>query len=281
MGKLTEAARTATRRAEGRRRALRLITYLAPNLFWFYEFVSRYLADKLDYPIELLVETDYAALASADMAFICGLPYVEHHRLGVAPFEPLAAPVLTGERYGGKAIYFSDVIVRQESAFACFADLRGRSWAYNEPLSQSGPGVTRYHLALNGETNEFFSRIVEAGYHERAVQMVCCGDVDASAIDSHVLEHLLRDDRALSGKVRVIETFGPSPIQPFVARTDLSKALKDEVTQALLELGGDLDTRLPLQRALVERFERVSDSTYDEIRRMRAVAEGTVLRATE
>lgn len=280
MEKLSQATRTGRRRAQRTRRALRLITYLAPNLFWFYEFVSRYLARKLRYPTELLVETDYAELSRADMAFICGLPYVEHGRLGLPPFEPLAAPVLTGKRYGGKAIYFSDVIVGRDSAFACFADLRGSSWAYNEPLSQSGPGVTRYHLALYGETSGYFSRIVEAGYHERAVQMVCSGSVDASAIDSHVLELLLRDDRALSGKLRVIDTFGPSPIQPFVARTALSRALKDEAAQALIELGDDPEAQLPLRRALVERFERVSDSTYDEIRRMRAVAEAALFQAT-
>jgi phosphonate transport system substrate-binding protein len=279
MEKLSRATRTSKRRTPSARRALRLVSFLAPNLFWFYEFVSRYLAEKLQYPVELLVETDYAELANADMAFICGLPYVEHDRLGLPPFEPLAAPVLSGKRYGGKAVYFSDVIVRRESPFGCFADLRGRSWAYNEPLSQSGPGVTRYQLAVNGETNGYFSRIVEAGYHERAIQMVCAGIVDASAIDSHVLELLLRDDRALFGKLRVIDTFGPSPIQPFVARTALSRALKDEAAQALIELGDDPEAQLPLRRALVERFERVSDSTYDEIRRMRAVADGVVFHA--
>ena len=81
------------------RRPLRLITYLAPNLFWFYQFVSRHLAKKLRYPTEISVGSDYAQLRErADIAFICGLPYVEHTLPGDPHFEPLVAPVLMGDR---------------------------------------------------------------------------------------------------------------------------------------------------------------------------------------
>jgi phosphonate transport system substrate-binding protein len=251
-----------------------VLTYLAPNLFWFYQFVSRYLATKLRYPTELSVGSDYAQLHErADLAFICGLPYVEHTLLGIPRFEPLVAPVLTGERYGGKPIYFSDVIVRRESPLWSFADLRGRSWVYNEPHSQSGYGITRYHLVQKGETAGYFSRVLEAGYHERAIRMVCSGEVDASAIDSHVLAVTLRDDPALAGRLRIIDTFGPSPIQPIVAGDHLSKSLQGDVKEVLLEMSGDGTVKPQLARALVERFEPVSDSTYDDIRRMRAAAE--------
>jgi hypothetical protein len=69
----------------GFRAPLRLVTYLAPNLFWFYDFVSRYLAEKLRYRTELSEGTDYANLpVEADVAFVCGLPYVEHTEHGTA-----------------------------------------------------------------------------------------------------------------------------------------------------------------------------------------------------
>src|SRR5260370_5445597 len=124
----TGAGRTLCRS----RRPLRLITYLAPNLFWFYKFVSRYLAKKLRIPTELLVGSDYAQLPGrGDLAFVCGLPYVEHTRLGVPRIEPLVAPVLRGDRYGGKPLYFSDVIVRRSSPVRSFPDLPRCSWAYH------------------------------------------------------------------------------------------------------------------------------------------------------
>jgi phosphonate transport system substrate-binding protein len=251
-----------------------LLTYLAPNLFWFYQLVSRHLAQKLRYPMEISVGSDYGQLhEQADIAFICGLPYVEHTLLGDPHFEPLAAPVLSPDRYGGKPIYFSDVIVHRDSPFRCFADLRGRSWAYNEPQSQSGYGIVRYHLVQEGETNGYFSRVIEAGYHDRAIAMVSSGEVDASAIDSHVLALVRRDKPEIAGRLRVIDTLGPSSIQPIVAGNHLSESLKSEMKTVLLEMADDPVTKPELARALVKRFEPVSDSTYDDIRRMQAAAE--------
>jgi ABC-type phosphate/phosphonate transport system substrate-binding protein len=164
------------------------------------------------------------------------------------------------------------VIVREDSPFRCFADLRGRSWAYNEPQSQSGYGIVRYHLVQKGETNGYFSRVIEAGYHQRAITMVNSGEVDASAIDSHVLALVVRDRPTIAGSLRVIDTLGPSSIQPIVAGNHLSHSLKSEVKKVLLEMGDDPMTKPELARALVKRFEPVSDSTYDDIRRMQAVA---------
>jgi phosphonate transport system substrate-binding protein len=276
MESLSQAAvaKIAGRNLDRSPRPLKVLTFLAPNLLWFYQFVCRYLAKALHCKAKLSVASDYAQLGEpVDIAFVCGLPYVERTRLGMPDLEPLVAPVLTGERYGGKPLYFSDVIVRRDSPLRAIADLRGRSWAYNEPHSQSGYGIVRDHLVRCGETNGYFSRVIEAGYHERALHMVCSGAVDASAIDSHVLALLMRDDSTLVRRLRVIDALGPSPIQPIVAGSHLSKSLKEEVKRILLEMDSDPLARRYLWRALIERFEPVSDSTYDAIRRMRALAE--------
>jgi phosphonate transport system substrate-binding protein len=250
------------------------VTYLAPNLFGFYQFISRYLAEKLCHPTQISVGSDYAQLPEqADIAFVCGLPYVEHTRLGNPGVDPLVAPVLRGERYGGQPIYFSDVIVRRDSSFQSFTDLRGRSWAYNERHSQSGYGITRFHLVSRGETNGFFSQVVQAGWHQRAIHMVCTGKVDASAIDSHVLAVALRRIPALASRLRVIDVLGPSPIQPVVAARHLSRQLKEDVQEILLGMADDPRARDQLEQALVERFEPVTDATYDPLRRMLAVTE--------
>jgi phosphonate transport system substrate-binding protein len=186
--------------------------------------------------------------------------------------EPLVAPVLKGHRYENKPVYFSDVIVRRDSRFENFADLRGCSWAFNEPHSQSGYGIVRHHLVKCGETNGYFGRVVEVGYHERAIRMVHSGEVEAAAIDSHVLTLMMRDHPALAGGIRVIDTLGPSPIQPIVAADRLSRALKCEIKEVLVEMGNDEAILPQLVRASVQRFVPISDADYDDIRRMHAVA---------
>jgi phosphonate transport system substrate-binding protein len=253
----------------GRPRPLRFVTFLAPNLFSFYHFLANYVGKALGCPTELSVGGCYEELThQADIAFVCSLPYVELRRHGEASVEPLAAPVLRGERYGGRPVYFSDVIVHRDSACRSFADLRGRSWAYNEPHSQSGYGITRYHLLRRGETNGFFGACVEAGWHEQALRLVCDGEVDASAIDSHVLAVALRDRPELAEQLRVIDTLGPSPIQPVVAARRLPERLREDVREVLLSLRNDPAAAPHLGAALVDRFVAVGPATYDPIQHM-------------
>src|SRR2546421_2824087 len=132
-------AQAWTRSPARRMCTLRMATYLAPHLFWFYEFVAGCIGRRLGLGVELSADLTYDDLEHADLAFVCSLPYVECAQL----VEPLAAPVLSGERYGDRPIYFSDVVVHADSPICSFAELRGRSWAYNEPRSQSGYGITR------------------------------------------------------------------------------------------------------------------------------------------
>lgn len=256
-----------------RRRPLRFATFLAPNLFPFYAFVARFIGETLGCAVKLSQGSCYEQLAETDLAFVCGLVYVEVTRCRRPPVEPLAAPILQGERYGGKPVYFSDVIVRQDSIFRSFADLRGRLWAYNEPHSQSGYGVTRHHLIQLRETNGYFGKVVEAGWHELSIRMVCAGEVDAAAIDSHVLTVERSRRPELTSCLRVIDTLGPCPIQPVVASCRLSRSLKADVRDALLEMANDQRAKRRLRSAFVDRFTAVTDSAYDAIRTMLATAE--------
>jgi phosphonate transport system substrate-binding protein len=255
-------------------RLLRFATFLAPNLFPVYGFITRYIGDKLGCLTELVVGSSYEELGvNAEVAFVCGLPYVEVTRRKGPVVEPLAAPLLQGRRYGGKPVYYSDVIVHRDSPFRTFADLRGRLWAYNEPLSQSGYGITRYRLVQMGETNGYFGKVVETRFHERSIRLVCDREVDASAIDSHVLALALRDHPDLAPCLRVIDTFGPSTVQPVVVLRRLPAGFKADLRAVLLAMAEDPVAQERLARGMVERFVPVDDAAYDDIRAMRAAAE--------
>ena len=255
-------------------RPLRFATFLAPNMLPVYRFIVRRVGERLRCATELMVGSSYDQLGpEADIGFICGLPYVELAQRPNPPVEPLAAPVLQGERYGGRPIYYSDVIVRHESPFRCFADLRGCSWSFNEPCSHSGYGVTRYWLTRLGETRGYFGRVVEAGWHERSIRLVASGAVDASAIDSQVLAVAQREYPELVARLRVVAVLGPSTIQPVVASRQLSTSLRSELRTVLLELADDAEGRAQLAHGFVERFTAVADEDYDDIRAMMAAAE--------
>jgi phosphonate transport system substrate-binding protein len=254
---------------------LRFATFLAPNMLGVYRFLAERIGERLGRPVELAVGSSFDQFerGEADLGVICGLPYVWLAARRPAPVEPLAAPVLAGDRYGGRPVYYSDVIVHRDSPITCLGELRGRSWAYNEPASHSGHTATLYSLVAMGARPGFLGRVVEAGFHQRAIRLVADGAVDAAAIDSQVLAIELRDHPQLSGGLRVVGAFGPSTIQPVVAASRLPDRLKDQVREVLVGLGDDPSARPALAHGFIERFATVDDGAYDDIRAMLATIE--------
>jgi phosphonate transport system substrate-binding protein len=109
---------------------------------------------------------------------------------------------------------------------------------------------------------------VEAGFHETAIRMVADGRVDGSAIDSQVLAIALRDDPSLRAALRVIDSLGPSTIQPVAVSKRVPEPLRDAIREVLVTMDADGARRDSLDHALVERFVPVDASAYDDIRMM-------------
>lgn len=206
------------------------------------------------------------------VGWICGWPYVRRADAPGARLELLAAPVMAGARYQDRPVYFSDVVVRRDSPFQRFADLRGTRWAINEPGSHSGYNVVRWHLATLGESWSFFESVVASGGHQRSLQLIRAREIDASAIDSTVFETELEKDPALADEVRVIGSLGPSPIPPWVVDCRLPPALRAELRAALLGMHTDPAGQAILAQGRMRRFAAVTDADYDPIREMTRLA---------
>jgi phosphonate transport system substrate-binding protein len=209
--------------------------------------------------------------------WICGLPYVRkshHARPGI---ELLAAPVMAASRYMRRPVYFSDIVVRRDSTVRSFSDLRGSRWAYNEPGSHSGYNIVRYQLARLSEDASYFGHVTATGAHQRTLWMIAAGQVDASAIDSTVLEREFRLRPSLARALHVIETWGPSPAPPWVVSKRLPAAIRLNLRSLLLSMHRESDGRALLRHARMARFVSVSDADYDPIRNMDRAAGDVML----
>jgi ABC-type phosphate/phosphonate transport system substrate-binding protein len=96
---------------------LRFASFLAPNLLPVYRVLAERIGGRLGRPVEVVVGTSFDQFerGEADLGVICGLPYVWLAAQQPPPVEPLAAPVLAGKRYGGRPVYYSDVIVHRDT----------------------------------------------------------------------------------------------------------------------------------------------------------------------
>lgn len=255
---------------------LRVATHLAPSVLPAYAQAARRMGERLGRPAELVVAADYRRCAADvdHVCFVCSIPYLLLSGDGRIRMEPIAAPILRGPRYGGRPLYFSDVIVRVDRPWRTLEALAGRRWAYNEPFSHSGFMVVLHALARLGATPAFTRDAVEAGFHDDAIRMIVDGSADWAAIDTQVLDLAFRREPRLRQGLRVVATLGPSTVQPVVASARrLSATQRDAARDALLAMGSDSADRRILRAAGIDRFVVVTDDDYDDIRTMFATVE--------
>ncbi len=247
---------------------IRFATFLAPRLYHTYAHTARYVGGKVGFPTDLTVGQSFEDFATGrvDVGFLCGLPYVRLADSPASPVELLAAPVLQGERYRQKPVYFSDVIVRSDSLFTSFDDLGGCTWAYNQQTSHSGYNLVCASLLEQGKTLHYFGRMVESGSHEHSIQLLLEGEADATAIDSHVLDVALLQNKDLALRLRVIAMLGPSSIPPVVVAKSLDDDLKVRIREALLTMHNDPDGARGLHEGRIDHFVAVTNADYDDIR---------------
>jgi len=229
-----------------------------------------YVARRLDRPVELLQRPTYAEInellrtGQADVGFICGGAFVEGERDGY--MELLAVPEI-----GGTATYRALIIVAANSPYRSFDDLRGRRFAFTDPLSNSGRLYVQYHLAQMGDSPEsFFGETIYTYSHDNSIRAVAQGIVDGATVDSLVFDALVRNEPSLGQRLRVVERSQPFGIPPVVVHPDLDLALKAAVRQALLEMHSDPGGQQALAILNVDRFVPPDPGAYEDIRRMAA-----------
>jgi phosphonate transport system substrate-binding protein len=259
---------------------LRFSTCQAPIAEPFCKALTAYIGDKLAIPSEFIGDIPWQErerlldLGDIQVCWICGLPYVRKKNIEGKRVELLAAPVMRHPRYSGEPVYYSDVVVRADSVIYDFEDLRGRTWAYNEPGSHSGYNVTRYHLAKQGLGDHYFGCVIESGSHQNSLRLLLQGVIDATAIDSTVLEMALKNDRSLRDRIRTITILGPSPAPPWVVHPSVSSDMRRALRQEFLQMEKDAKGQRLLEEAGMLRFAGVSDDAYDPIREMERLAAG-------
>lgn len=148
--------------------------------------------------------------------WVCGLLHVSLAATGGWPFQAVAAPAGAD----GAPVYFGSVVVADRSDLCTFDDLRGATFAFNEESSLSGFRMMVDRLGADGLDLEFFGATVRSGSHRASIDMVVDGRADVAVIDSLVMEDLHPDG------VRVIESIGPYPAPPLVARATVAEEVR-------------------------------------------------------
>jgi phosphonate transport system substrate-binding protein len=257
---------------------IRFITYLPPSIPQaLFEALADHVQRALGHErVSLRVESQASGpqkggecssfAEEADVAFMCAPSFMWLRDLQPPPVELLGVlPVFDDERNQGKPVYFCDVVVRNDAPIHAFSELEGRSWAYNDVCSLSGYYSLLDKLVQSGADEGFFDNILCFGSHLNSIEAVLSGEAEAAAIDSNVLRIRFREAPDLRYKLRVIESWGPYPIQPVVVSTVLNPELKQRLRAAFLATEQDQQTRRTLKQFGLSRFvaANLEDYSFD------------------
>lgn len=239
----------------------------------YYQAVIDYIGARIHKPVRMVHRRTYEEMdgllerGEVKIAFICSAPYVKNReRFGV---DLLVAPSVNGSTK-----YQSYVVVHNDSPIKAFPELKGKSFAFTDPNSNTGKIYPTYLLKTMGYVPEkFFGRTSYSYSHNKSVEMVAKKVVDGAAVESMVYEYMRKTNSPYARQTKIIKRSPPFGIPPVVVTRDIDPRLKNKVKEAFLTMRDTTKGKAILDAMMIDGFVEVSDGNYDTIREMeRAVA---------
>jgi len=229
--------------------------------------ITGYLEKEIGVDVKGYVTQDHAAAVEAlrngeaDVSFMGGLPYVLAH-------NEIGAQVLLSEVYRGSHYYKGRIFVRRDSGLESIGQLKGKSIAFADPISESGYlypldlFVQEGYLKRGEDPQTFFKSVYFAGGYQQAIQAVANGLVDAAGVSQYA--DLLLTPQQLS-QVKWIAESSDIPSHVICARKNLDNELKDKFIEAMLKLN-NTDYKYLLQHVYSpDGYVRAKNEDYRQI----------------
>jgi phosphonate transport system substrate-binding protein len=227
-----------------------------------------YLGEALDRPIELVQRRTYGEIndllesGDVDFAFVCTSAYVVGQR--TFDMQLLAAPRVLGD-----TVYHSLLIVPADSPARALTDLRGRVFAFTDPISTSGRNYPiRLVQELGEQPETFFERTFYTYSHDDAIRAVANHVADGAAVDSLVYAFAIEREPELAVRTRVIHQSPPFGIPPVVTGPATRPQLIAELQTILFTMHEQPAGRRALQDAGIDQFVSIGDAAYDSVRHL-------------
>jgi phosphonate transport system substrate-binding protein len=191
-----------------------------------------------------------------DFAFICTGAYLE--AINKIPIELLVVPVVEGKPY-----YQAYIIVNKETNINSFDELKNKSFAFTDPLSNTGFNYVVNLLKDKGTTPEkYFSKTIFTYAHDYSIQAVKRKLVDGATIDGLVFEYLKHFQPEKIERINVIHKSKYFGIPPFVVQKNLDPVLKENLRKVMLQMHLDEEGRKLLNKIMIDKFILADNSLY-------------------
>jgi ABC-type phosphate/phosphonate transport system substrate-binding protein len=191
--------------------------------------------------------------------FMCGWPWAMH--AGPRPV-PLAAPVPSPARYGGRPVYSSDFVVREDAPYGSLPDAFGGRLGWTVTHSHSGCNAPRHHLLRYAARFPFAGAIGPLVTPVAVAAAVREGRCEIGPMDGFAHDLLRRHAPDKVAGLRILESTDPAPIPFLVAAPGAPNEITAALRTALFAVHEDAGAQAALQDVLVSRFVPVDEVAY-------------------
>lgn len=246
-----------------------LATVLSPNetISW-YRQIAEHISRQTGRQAVLVQRKTYAevnmllANGDVDIAFLSTGAYSSY--MGMNEIELLAMA-----EHGGNSFYTADIVVHKDSGISSLDDLRGKTFAFTDPLSFSGRMVMVDLLRKRNTAPErFFGRSFYTYSHDRSLWAVANRLADGASLDSQMYEYVKNKNPELADKIRIIASVGPAPTGPIVISKKIREEQKEQFRQVFLHMHEEADTAAAMNKLVIERFVKPRPELYEPLREL-------------
>jgi ABC-type phosphate/phosphonate transport system substrate-binding protein len=155
--------------------------------------------------------------------------------LELAPVVPIAAPIPRAPWAHGRAVYRSDLIVREDASYATLEETFGARAGWTVEHSHSGFNAFRHHLlayrtpARPALYSEMLGNLLTA---RKVLDSVREGRIDVGPLDAYWHMLIARHAPELVAGVRVLASTALAPMPPFVAARGAPAPLTERLRAA-------------------------------------------------
>ncbi|BAZ36818.1 phosphonate ABC transporter, periplasmic phosphonate-binding protein (plasmid) [Calothrix sp. NIES-4101] len=201
--------------------------------------LAKYLEQTLKRPINFRIAKNYTDAVDlivqeeVDMAYLGAFTYIQANKRN-PHIQPIAAPI---DQDSGRPWYTSTIVADSTKNIKSLQDLKGKRFAFVSPSSTSGFLIPMDGLQTAGiEPTKDFTKVHYSDSHDKAVQDLVAGVVDAIANDKAVFLRNQKSGTFSTSRYKIIWESKPIPATPVVINTKkFSPEVIKQIQQALID----------------------------------------------
>ncbi len=233
--------------------------------FIYYGDLIKYISQKVGHPIFIKQKKTYEEVnmlledSEVDFAFICSGAFVDEYKK--RKIKILVAPKINNDTH-----YHAYLIAGKDGQINSFKDFENKSFAFTDPLSNTGRLYPEKKLAeLGRDENEFFLKTVYTYGHDISIQMVNRGIIDGASVHGLIFDYLSEHQPEKVKNIKIIEESEKFGIPPVVTPSSLSKQKFNEYRQIFLNMHNDSSGREILNKLNIDKFVVVNNKLYKSV----------------